>query len=1238
MKQKLFLVAVVLAMAVASLSYQWQCKPETAAVFSDQNSQGLANIHFLNDRAANIIGSSALAAPGFVTPLGLTGEGQVVGLADSGLDKGFIEDIHPDLKSTPGKKPRVIMLKSWAGRDNASDPVGHGTHMAATIAGSGAASGGKFKGVAPGASIYFQGVLDNDNKVALPAKLEDLFRPAYAAGARIHVDAWGTNNGSYNTNAASIDQYIKDHPDFTVVLGAGNSGSKAGTLTAEANSKNALVVGASVSPRPALDGAGPDTLERAAFSSRGPTADGRIKPELLAPGTSIVSARADGVEGNMPGYPQYARMQGTSMAAAVTGGSVAVLRQFFNEKMNIPDPSAALIKASLVNGARTGSGGPTRENFGVLDMAATVLALKTGAFQYSPGDEPLAQGKSFSTYYDAQDAARPLKISLAWTDPVISGQGGSGAAGMESGSLVNRLHLEVTAPDGRVIYGNNFLGGVGPDGINNVQQVYIKAPAKGQYKVAVVADHIDGTATPWGQAFALVYGQPLQTGVIAGLGGNGQPGQLTDGSLSSTGSNIYTAGEGQLNTEGKDIYLEINGALVRGKLEVYKDSLRGAQYYADARSIYISACTWLSPGVQLKKSGSGYLWSETATLSQEGGFYQADSVKVMVNGKVLDQGGITNIPPGISARININPITGKLWQVVSDYRLKEGTVLYVTGDADHTKVVLSGDSSEYSLPPGASWINADRLEDADPLEAAFGTVNMGDKEAILPGMHVRLVLDRYKNIINAVIDDRPMVAGVVSLIDREKGKILLDNGKYYDIFPGVTVYRQDNLSAKENIVNGDYLFGLKLSGYDTLLALAAYPRVEFGRIVYINNSNSTITIYGANNVFSTLALAPGVSVTRWGQAGQLSALGTDDWVRLIMSEDGKTVNYIAVADRMEPVEGTVQTPGPDKKLQVSGQTFMTGGKTLYTREKIPVSSQDILPGDDVVVTPLVTSRGVVAAEMAAANRPGAKMPSIKYTAISLNKLYLISGVTDAGKIYVNRGSGDMVTLLPNAKGEFTYSFEPSDQQESIVLVAVNPTTGVATSQQITVPSRSSRQFSDITGHWAEQVLARMAGRGLIVGYPDGTFRPDRPVTREELAVMVARCFGWTDPAGLRLLFSDRLQISGWAYSSVAALWQRDIMKGYNGGTFGPGGQVSRSELAVTMASLLNALGIKADQAVPAFTDLSSIPAWARSAVEQVSTGGVLVGQPGNIFAPKELNTRAQAAVVLYRLLQVKEQQ
>jgi len=277
----LFMLAIFLMILLAAgrtgLSAAFS---EVASAIAPASPYNLHPVSFLNDRASDITGASAVNAPGFVVPLGLTGEGQIVAVADSGLDTGRAGNIHPDLQSTPGKMPKVVMLKSWAGRDVPDDPNGHGTHMAATIAGTGAASNGQFRGVAPGASIYFQAILNKDGEPQIPADLSSLFLPAYSAGARVHVDGWGGGSNTYLNSTAQIDDFVRDHPDFLVVFGAGNSGPSSRTLTSEANSKNVLVVGASVLPRPAFVPGADDASSTASFSSRGPAGDGRIKPEL----------------------------------------------------------------------------------------------------------------------------------------------------------------------------------------------------------------------------------------------------------------------------------------------------------------------------------------------------------------------------------------------------------------------------------------------------------------------------------------------------------------------------------------------------------------------------------------------------------------------------------------------------------------------------------------------------------------------------------------------------------------------------------------------------------------------------------------------------------------------------------------------------------------------------------------------------------------------------------------------
>ena len=127
-----------------------------------------------------------------------------------------------------------------------------GTIMSATVGRLGGIPG-KFKGVAPGASIYFQGLLDKQGKLAPPPDLKTLFEPAYAAGVRVHINGWGGDSGGYYGAANQIDRVVRRCPDFLAVFSAGNSGPGEGVVTPEAYSKNGLAVGASQSPHPVFN-------------------------------------------------------------------------------------------------------------------------------------------------------------------------------------------------------------------------------------------------------------------------------------------------------------------------------------------------------------------------------------------------------------------------------------------------------------------------------------------------------------------------------------------------------------------------------------------------------------------------------------------------------------------------------------------------------------------------------------------------------------------------------------------------------------------------------------------------------------------------------------------------------------------------------------------------------------------------------------------------------------------------
>ena len=264
--------------------------------------------------------------------LGLRGNNQVIGVSDSGLDSGIDDaSMHDDIEGrirnifslpvSPG-----IGITNVGADDGAADiDSGHGTHTAGSVLGDGTSSGGVYAGVAPDAELVFQAIEQftqftdpSQNGLGLsgiPNDLNDLFQQAYDAGARIHSNSWGAPvAGSYTPDSRELDEFVWDHPDMLILFSAGNAGVDIDGNSVVDNrstgspgtAKNCLTVGASENDRPMI----PNTYSSryglrinddlvsdnpngiAAFSSRGPTTDNRIKPDVVAPGTMVASLRS----------------------------------------------------------------------------------------------------------------------------------------------------------------------------------------------------------------------------------------------------------------------------------------------------------------------------------------------------------------------------------------------------------------------------------------------------------------------------------------------------------------------------------------------------------------------------------------------------------------------------------------------------------------------------------------------------------------------------------------------------------------------------------------------------------------------------------------------------------------------------------------------------------------------------------------------------------------------------------
>lgn len=513
----------------------------------------------------------------------LTGTAQIVQVSDDGLDTNHcyfwdeavaissnlffsFSSIFPEIRNERDgqvrqERRKVVQYIPWA--DDKARLHDHGTHVTGTLLGKNVAGEGMVDGVAHGAKVAFFDISKEEGVLDLPSDFRnDMIHPGQQAGAKIHSSSWNNRNNFYDETAEMVDDILyaqneNDDDTFLWVTSVGNYGrtDNLNSASSPAVAKNVISVGS-------VESYGKDLsvtmLSRdyiSSLSSRGPTADGRIKPELLAPGDSILSA---GAQPNMkpskcyggacdsyprPDYVGFLSLSdiilrntglifdsGTSQATPSVSGAAALVRQYFEEgwypngmRQSSPssssggggehlNPSGALIKAVLINGAQpiTGvnngpiGGGVTPveeyDNHGGFGRVNLIKSLPLRAKNYlmvnAVDRQSISQDESHYYEYfikDPDNVCLPENPNLSVT---LTWMDPPAVVGCNARCLLNDLDLDLSLTTST--YGSQETtrvyypnGRHSRDSVNNVERIRVPVSSNDAIKIKVTANSLD---------------------------------------------------------------------------------------------------------------------------------------------------------------------------------------------------------------------------------------------------------------------------------------------------------------------------------------------------------------------------------------------------------------------------------------------------------------------------------------------------------------------------------------------------------------------------------------------------------------------------------------------------------------------------------------------------------------------------------------------------------------------------
>ena len=1160
----------------------------------------------------------------------------LVDVVDDGIDQGDAADVlHPDFHELGlGANPdRIAYIGNCTTDSSGNGVAGHGNLNVGIVGSYNDLTGtphedaGGYRiglGMSPYGRLAGTKIFSNSGPYSISGcgnTDEGVVLASYNAGATLTSNSWGAPvGGDYDSSSQSYDALTRDassgvtgNQEMLHVFSSGNDGPSSSTVGSPGTAKNVLTVGATENVRDqgVSDGcaisAANNADDMASFSSRGPTSDSRIKPDIVGPGTHVQGPASQDPGFNGTGvcgassnkyYPAgqtlYTWSSGTSHSTPAAAGAASLIFNYYNRILKPgASPSPAMAKALVISSTRyingTGGGGnlPTaNQGFGdinlenLFDGSAMVLEDQETVFG-ATGDEHTVTGSVI-------DDTRPFRVTLVWTD----------APGSTTGNAyVNNLDLEVTV-GGNVYRGNVFSGetsvtGGSFDPRNNVESVFLPAGLSGPFSVRVIAANIAGDGVPGDadttdQDFALVVDNgstclpiPVPANVTASGTGDNQISVAWD----SSGSGLeYEVLRGRGSCDATFVVV----ATTSSTTYVDTNVSGGVTYAYRVRARQGECVTAQSTCATASTSGSCVEPPEFAGVVSAG------------NGAVptcaIDLAWEAATP------LCAGPVTYNVYRGTSPSFVPDVANRIATGVIGLTYADLNG------LPPATAAYYIVRAVDAG---------NGAEDQNV---------------VVRSAVPTGPIASASWSDDAGDTGTAAMTAGAPWTVsasegHTGPKTYK----TVATNNACGSLTSPPFLLGSGSQLAFwskwfldtsygdkgvveistdggATWARLEVAYPMTSSKTGDACALPAGKKYFT------GINLTWTRFTASLEAYaGQTVQLRFRISTDGSPTGEFWWIDDLSVTD--VQTPGPctagvaglePRGLTVDGEPFSVGTSD---------ANGVLEPGEQVRVSPTWhnASAAAIAATGAASGLTGPA--GATYTLLDAAASYgtIAAGADgDASSDPFGLGLDDPATR-PAPHWDLTFTETLS--------------TGAARTWTVHV----GRSFTDVpTGHWAYRFVETIFHNAVTSGCGAGTYCPEESVTRAQMAVfllMAEHGPAYVPPASTGTVFSD-VPVDHWAGDYIEALATEGVTSGCGGGAYCPDSPINRGQMAVfLMVAEHGAAWVPPAATGTVFTDVP-VDHWAAAYIEALASEGVTSGCGGGAYCPDGPVSRGQMAVFL----------